>query len=196
MNITAKKAETPEPLILRFPDEELLQLWMALLRSYGQPEVYGRGLNQRDGGLYRMWRQVGIECMEARNVGSVINVETGEKTVSGTGYDAFCTFAVDGIDVGRTTVIKTIEKPVWLESFVFPDLPPFEALDVTLWDKKSSKAVVVGTATIPLMNFRRGEQLEGWFPLLDAKDKRCTTIGDVRLKIRVDEYVPISDALS
>jgi len=92
---------------------------------------------------------------------------------------------------GRTTVKKGVGSPDWHESFTFSDLPPFDTLDVIVWrEKKLFKPTIMGSVRITLSNFRRGEAVEGWFPVLHtgpiASDLQ---VGDIRLKIRVDESV-------
>ena len=57
-------APTSEPLYIQFEDDETANTWLALLRSYATPEVYGRWLSPEDGGLYRMWRQVDLTCLQ------------------------------------------------------------------------------------------------------------------------------------
>ena len=197
-----------DPVFLHFSDEETLNLWLALLRSYAVPEVYGRWLSPTDGGLYRMWRQVELTCMQGRNLGTPRPLTSGgipsdDPASLGAGepdrgrgdadaldMDVYCEFFVDGCLCGRTTVKRGVGAPDWLERFVFSDLPPFETLEVVvLREKRMSKPQVVGVVSIALMNFRRGEHIDGWFPVLSPHPGVNAQTGELRLKIRVDELV-------
>lgn len=198
-----------DPVFLHFPDEATLNLWLALLRSYAAPEVYGRWLSPTDGGLYRMWRQVELTCVQGRNLGTPRPLNPGGGTPSddpsslvagdpdgargdadALDMDVYCEFFVDGCLCGRTTVKRGVGAPDWLERFVFSDLPPFEVLEVVvLREKRMSKPQVVGVVSIALMNFRRGEHIDGWFPVLSPNAGVNAQTGELRLKIRVDELV-------
>jgi hypothetical protein len=92
---------------------------------------------------------------------------------------------------GRTTVKKGIGAPDWHEKFTFSDLPPFENLELIVWrEKKLLKPVIMGSIRIALGNFRRGEAIEGWFPVLhNGPIASGVQVGDIRMKIRVDECV-------
>ena len=90
---------------------------------------------------------------------------------------------------GRTVVKKSMGSPDWHEGFLFTDLPPFEKLAIVVWrEKKLQKPFVVGTVHLTLTNFRRGEHVEGWFPVLfGGSTTTCAEVGQLRLKIKVDE---------
>lgn len=181
---------TPEPLYLQFLDTETLNLWLVLLRAYAIPEVYGRWINTQEGGLYRMWRQVDLTCISGRNLGTVRSVDDSsqpdpEETLD---MDVYCSLLVNGILSGKTTVRKGVGCPDWHEGFTFSDLPPFETLEIVVWrEKRLVKSIFIGTVSIPLMNFRRGELVEGWFPVLSTYNGSGIVCGEIRLKIRVDE---------
>jgi hypothetical protein len=182
---------TAEPLYLQFPDHDLLNLWLVLLRSYAMPEVYGRWINSQEGGLYRMWRQVELTCIQGRNLGAarslVDDLSIGDPD-DNLDIDVYCSLCINGYLCGKTTVRKGVGSPDWHEGFTFTDLPPFETLEVMVWrHKRLAKPVLIGTIAIPLMNFRRGEHVEGWFPVLSSAHLGSTMTGEVRLKLRVDE---------
>ena len=182
---------TAEPLYLQFPDQDLLNLWLVLLRSYAIPEVYGRWMNSQEGGLYRMWRQVELTCIQGRNLG-VSRTPGDDASPSdpdeNLDMEVYCSLCVNGYLCGKTTVRKGVGSPDWHEGFTFTDLPPFETLEIMVWrDKRLAKPVLIGTIAIPLMNFRRGEHVEGWFPVLGSGHSSGTLAGEVRLKLRVDE---------
>ena len=102
--------------------------------------------------------------------------------------DVYCEVLVNGTLCGRTTVKKGIGSPDWHERFVLPDLAPFENLELVVWrEKRLGRPSVVGHVVVVLVNFRRGEAVEGWFPVLHAGAASSTQAGEMRLKIRVDE---------
>ncbi|KIP11948.1 hypothetical protein PHLGIDRAFT_21262 [Phlebiopsis gigantea 11061_1 CR5-6] len=181
-----------EPLYIQFPDTETLNLWIVLLRSYGMPEVYGRSINPHEGGLYRMWRQVELTCVSGRNLGTSrspddLGYVDPDETLD---MDVYCDLWINGILCGKTAVRKGVGSPDWQESFTFPDLPPFETLDIqVLREKKLLKPVLIGTVTIPLMNVRRGDLVEGCFPVMSPHHSIGLICGELKLKIRVVEEI-------
>ena len=143
-----------------------------------------------------MWRQVEVTCVQGRNLGisrtadDAHNLEPETRTDADADLDIYCEFIVNGRLSGRTTVKKGPGSPDWHEKFVFTDLPPFENLEILVFkEKKLSKPMPVGSTAIPLMNFRRGELIEGWFPVLGGHGYVGSIMGEVRLKVKVDEYV-------
>ena len=189
-------APTTEPLYIQFEDEDMANTWLALLRSYAMPEVYGRWLSPEDGGLYRMWRQVDLTCLQGRNLGvtrpladEMLSPDQEPKAdPDAIDMDVYCEVFVNGTLCGRTTVKKGIGAPDWHERFVLPDLPPFESLELVVWrEKRLTRPAVVGSVVVELVNFRRGDAVEGWFPVLHGGPSSSTQAGEMRLKIRVDE---------
>jgi len=141
-----------------------------------------------------MWRQVELTIIQGRSLirpsGSVAN---GDPTTESDNADlgVFCEIHLNDILCGSTTVKKAMGFPDWHESFSFSDLPPFQTLELQLCrEKKLLKPTTLGSARISLGNFRRGEIVEGWFPVLqDGLADTSIQVGEVRLKIRVDESV-------
>jgi hypothetical protein len=145
-----------------------------------------------------MWRQVELNVIQGRNLGNTKPFEStnGDHIDTATepdpvDLDVSCEIYLNETLCGRTTVKKGIGSPDWHENFTFSDLPPFDNLDITIWrEKKLFKPAVLGTVRIPLTNFRRGEAMDCWFPVVQpgpmSSDLR---VGELRLKIRVDEYV-------
>ncbi|TFY80721.1 hypothetical protein EWM64_g3290 [Hericium alpestre] len=194
---------TTEPLYFYFASTELLNAWTALLRSYAVPEVYGRGLSP-EGGLYRIWRQIELTCMQGRNIGTQrtfsepatpASTPAGDQELHGEGdavdWDLFCEVYLNNTLFGRTIVKKSLGAPDWHENFTFSDLPAFEKLAIILWrERKLAKPALIGTMYITLTNFRRGECVEGWFPLLQGGAAAASIqVGQIRLKLKVDEEI-------
>jgi hypothetical protein len=176
--------------------------WIALLRSYAIPEVYGRSLFLTDGGSYRMWRQVELTIIQGRNLGNAklfsetstsANAQAEAAGLDAVDLDVSCEIHINEMVCGRTTVKKGIGSPDWHETFSFHDLPPLEKLHVVVWrEKRLLKAAVMGSICITLGNFRRGEAVEGWFPILNSAPVDAgIQVGDIRLKLRIDESVSV-----
>jgi hypothetical protein len=196
-----------DPVYLRFLDTETMNVWIALLRSYAMPELYGRPFSS-EGGLYRMWREVNLTIAQGRNLGVSLYTPGASKAGAGAGpppeagpespppdtvdMDVFCEIYLNDTLAGRTTVKKAVGVPEYHEKFSFPDLPPFDNLTiVVLRERRSSKPVEIGAVSVVLSNFRRGEQVEGWWPLLRGEPGSTNAqVGELRLKLQVDESVP------
>ena len=147
-------SHTAEPLFLQFPSAEACSTWHVLLKSYAIPEIYGRWLIPTEGGSYRMWRQVELTIVQGKNLGltrydgngSDVNLE-----YDGLEVDLSCEIHLNDILYSRTTVKKGPGSPGWHENFTFPGLPPFENLDIIVWqEKKLSKPSVLGITRITL----------------------------------------------
>ncbi|KAI0689605.1 Rho GTPase activation protein [Cytidiella melzeri] len=185
---------TSDPLYLAFSDSNVMNIWIALLRSYASPEVYGRWIYPSEGGLYRMWRQIEMFCVQGRNLGtSRLPEELGEtesKQEDLVDIDVYCEIFVNGYLSGRTTTKKGLGSPDWQEKFEFLDLPPFGTLEIIVWrDKKLTKPVMIGSTVMALMNFRRRDFVEGWFPVVSPQHHAGIVVGEIRLKMRVDEEI-------
>lgn len=157
---------TNEPLYLAFSSPENMHTWLTLLRSYAVPEVYGTTINPSEGGLYRMWRQVEVHCISARDLGQIRHLpdpkssearppppivseisltssgsDSNGSWASGTSdgggdYDVWCEIWVNSMLCARTTVKRCTANPEWHESFLIGDLPPFDNLQMTLYKEK------------------------------------------------------------
>ncbi|KAG6890402.1 hypothetical protein C0995_008756 [Termitomyces sp. Mi166 len=184
---------TAEPIYLHFLSSETYNTWLVLLRSYAVPEIYGRLLFPHDGGSYRMWRQLELTVVQGRSLGIAKLSENRSPGDLGESDDftVSCHVHLNGILCGRTSEKKGIGSPDWLESFTFSDLPPFDSLVLLIRrDKKIMKNVTLGSVTIPLAHFRRGESVEGWFPILHSGSTASDIqVGELRLKILVNEEI-------
>ncbi|KIM48201.1 hypothetical protein M413DRAFT_224313 [Hebeloma cylindrosporum] len=186
-------SNTVEPLYMQFANADTCSTWQALLKSYAIPEIYGRWFFPMDGGSYRMWRQVELTVIQGRNLGlarqSLDNRKPDDNDSADT--DLSCEIHLNDILCSRTTMKRALGSPDWHESFVFPGLPPFENLDIVVWkEKKLSKPSVIGNTRISLGHFRRGDTVEGWYPVLQTGGVGTDVqFGELRLKIRVDEEI-------
>ncbi|KXN90023.1 Ras GTPase-activating protein gap-2 [Leucoagaricus sp. SymC.cos] len=190
-----------EPVYLQFSKSELCNLWISLLRSYAVPEIYGRWLNRPNaggselqGGSYRMWREVQLTVASGRNLGisklydpSQTPDEVGQD-VELKDIDVYCEIVLNDAVCARTTTKKGLGLPEWHESFMFSDLPPFENMEIAiLKEKKVSKPSLLGKVTVDLVTFRRGEVVEGWYPVQSTNFSSQLQLGEIRLKVRVTE---------
>ncbi|TCD71534.1 hypothetical protein EIP91_008915 [Steccherinum ochraceum] len=188
-----------EPLYLHFATPTLMHTWLSLLRSFAEPETYGRKGAGHEGGLYRMWRQVKLTCISGRNLGA--SRSQAEDNTSGDpdsksegdaiDLDVYCEVFINNILCGRTTVRKCVGSPDWNEAFTFPDLAPFENMEVVVYrERKLVKPIVLGSFSVYLTHFRRGESVEGWFPVVNNTGAHVgVQLGELRLKLRVDEEI-------
>lgn len=191
-----------DPILLAFDSKDAAHTWCAILRSYAVPEIYGCDVEKP--GLYRMWRQVSLSILNARNVGlskkpsnpnlnenGTISVVNEEVSDVGPDLQMYCEIMFDGVIVARTMHQKgqaansSDPSPMWTwhETFTLSDLPPFGMMLVRVWVKKGSKAMLVGTVEMALAHPRRGQLHEGWSPIMS----RSLQVGALRMKIMVDE---------
>ncbi|KAJ7597039.1 GTPase activating protein [Mycena floridula] len=182
-----------EPVYLQFANADACNTWLTLLRSYAIPEIYGRLFFPEDGGSYRMWRHVELTVTQGRNLGNPKPLDGAESSsdLDPIDLDVSCDINLNNVLCGKTTIKKGIGAPEWHENFSFSDLPPFDNLEIVVWrEKKLFKPTILGSVRIALSNFRRGEMMDGWFPVVQngavASDLR---VGELRLKIRVDEEI-------
>ena len=143
-----------------------------------------------------MWRQVELTIVQGKNLGLTgydgsTNDGNGATNLEydGLEVDLSCEIHLNDILYSRTAVKKGPGSPDWLEDFTFPGLPPFENLDIIVWqEKKLSKPSVLGITRITLRNFRRGDVVDGWFPVLNGGAIGTEIqVGELHLKICVDE---------
>ncbi len=149
-----------------------------------------------EGGSYRMWREVQLTVAQGRNLGMSKVYDPSqdpddiENEVELKDIDVYCEVLFNNVTCARTTLKKGLGLPEWHESFTFSDLPPFESLDILVWkEKKILKPATLGKVTIDLITFRRGELLEGWYPVQSMNSSSQLQLGELRLKVRVNECV-------
>lgn len=143
-----------------------------------------------------MWRQVEVTVMQGRHFGNqkpFVDAGTSSSTLGEESdpvdLDVFCEIHINDNACARTTVMKGVGSADWHESFLFADLPPFEALEVLLWkEKRLVKPTLLGSIRIALTNFRRSEDVEGWFPVIQSSGILTgIQVGEIRMKLKVQE---------
>ncbi len=132
-----------------------------------------------------------LRSLDPTSSAGTTNDSEGRGDADAVDLDLFCEVYFNSVLSGRTVVKRSTGSPDWHETFLFTDLPPFEKLAVVVWrEKKLQKPSVIGTVYITLTNFRRGEPVEGWFPVLSGGATTASTqAGLLRLKLRLDESV-------
>ncbi|KAH8835764.1 GTPase activating protein [Flagelloscypha sp. PMI_526] len=191
--------QTIEPIYLHFPNSDLSYAWLALLRSYALPEIYGTWAYPEDGGAYRMWRRVELVVAQARNLASPTRSDTHRKfpsdanagrshEVGGTSdiatehldVEVSCEIRLNDVACGKSTTKKGFGHIEWHENFFLFGPSALRKLGYR----------VFGIVKIPLKNFRRGDTVDGHFPILqEGSVSGDLQVGELRLKIRVDEEI-------
>lgn len=105
--------------------------------------------------------------------------------------DAYCEIHLNGRLCARTEVNKGLGNPEWDEEFTFHDLSRLETLEVQVYRKqKLSKNELLGVVPIVLETFRRGETVNGKFPVVQpGVAKSDLQAGELSMQITVQEYV-------
>ena len=148
-----------------------------------------------------MWRQVYLDIKQARNLGlakplgenpaQYVPVGDGPETASDlSDMEVSCEIIMNDGICGRTTVKKGPGGPEWHETFTFSDLPPFGDTTIQLYREKrfNLRPQLLGSVNINLANFRRGEAVEGWFPVVQyGQSVNGTQVGEMKLAVKVDE---------
>jgi hypothetical protein len=141
-----------------------------------------------------MWREVQLSVAQGRDLGvSKLYDPSQNPDDEGQGeefkdVDVYCEILINDAVCARTTIKKGPGLPEWHESFMFSDLPPFESLDIMIWkEKKVLRPSLLGRVSVDLITFRRGELLEGWYPVQSTNLSSQLQLGELRLKVKVIE---------
>ena len=141
-----------------------------------------------------MWRRIELTIKEGRHFSSPKINDDGlvDPTESEpTEMDIFCEIDVNNSTFGRT-IVKTASGSFTMGAkFIFDDLPPFDKLQINvLREKRTAKPSVLGSITILLSNFRRGSELDVWYPVIGTGTALSGfQVGELRLSLKVDEFV-------
>ncbi|VDB84482.1 unnamed protein product [Peniophora sp. CBMAI 1063] len=197
---------TTEPLYFALSSHDSLLTWMAILRSYAVPEIYGSNTSP-EGGMYRIWRQVDLHIAQGRNFSGSRSIPSSSSPSEpgrdgnepeAVDLDLYCEVYISRQLSARTIVKRSLGSPEWHERFTFPDLPQFDYLLVVVWqEKRGIKPTLVGSVDISLTNFRRGSLVDGWFPVLYGSSSHVNAplqVGQLRLRVQVQEEVILPQA--
>ncbi|KIJ26917.1 hypothetical protein M422DRAFT_216095 [Sphaerobolus stellatus SS14] len=201
-----------DPIYLAFESKEAANTWTAALRSYAVPEIYGcelepRGLfrmwrqvslsitTARHLALARKNSNSSVSSdLNSNGTGNSNLISPEDVSDAAADLQLYCEVEIDGVAMGRTALQKGTSEVAshdssplptwtWLESFVLSDLPPFGLMGVRIWRfKKGAKPIYVGVVEVVLGHIRKGQAMDGWFPILNG-----TQVGELRMKLKVDE---------
>ncbi|KZT44371.1 Rho GTPase activation protein [Sistotremastrum suecicum HHB10207 ss-3] len=189
------------PIYLSFHSVEMLNAWIVLLRTYAKPELYG---TSSDG--YRIWRSMNLYIKTAERIRapSSFAIHSSRQDVAVTieqeskDLDLFCEIRVNQRLCARTSVQKGQGLAGWMESFLLRDLPPLESLSFDVWqEKKNASPLLLGSVSIPVHDFIRGEYVDGFFPILTTSrddGTLSTHAGDLNIELKLTEEIVIPQA--
>jgi hypothetical protein len=129
--------------------------------------------------------------------------ETAGPSTAPTFTACYCLVLLDGAVVARTKVRASgTGSIVWVEKFCMAEVPSLSSLQVdVICSQRTGKYSLLGSVDIPIETMRRGEDVEGWFPIWaqrrvdDAAAANARSdlsygremIGELKMVIRVRE---------
>jgi len=183
------KLATPsdEPIYLCFYTRAALYKWLYLLRICAQPEIYGTPLTAVRGGTHRFYRQIDMTINGVRLLSTTIDPSMPQlhlppnTTGPAVGGDrdsdlavmkedpimhCYCIVRCGTYAVARTKVFLSTSNQLWLEKFSIGDVAPWTTLTVELMQaQRGGKSALFGVVDLPVQTMRRGEDIDGWFPI-------------------------------
>ncbi|XP_051140725.1 phospholipase D delta-like [Andrographis paniculata] len=98
--------------------------------------------------------------------------------------DAYVTISVPQATLARTRVLSNSLNPKWNERFNIPLAHPFESLDIRIKDNDVFGADNIGKVLIPAEKIASGEEISGWFPVLNSVGKQPKPDTALRLQMK------------
>ncbi|CAD6914224.1 unnamed protein product [Tilletia controversa] len=78
----------------------------------------------------------------------------------------YCVVRSGPYAIAKTKVHSTTSTALWLEKFSIGDLPPWTTLTIELMQsQRGGKTALFGVVELPVQTMRRGEDIDGWFPI-------------------------------
>ncbi|KAE8210245.1 hypothetical protein CF327_g5866 [Tilletia walkeri] len=78
----------------------------------------------------------------------------------------YCVVRSGPYAIAKTKVHSTTSTTLWLEKFSVGDLAPWTTLTVELMQsQRGGKSSLFGVVDLPVQTMRRGEDIDGWFPI-------------------------------
>jgi len=78
----------------------------------------------------------------------------------------YCIVRCGTYAVARTKVFLSTSNQLWLEKFSIGDVAPWTTLTVELMQaQRGGKSALFGVVDLPVQTMRRGEDIDGWFPI-------------------------------
>ncbi|ORX78226.1 Rho GTPase activation protein [Basidiobolus meristosporus CBS 931.73] len=151
--------------------------WISILKTFAQPEVLG--YSEPPYFCYRLDRTFWISVVEGRGLSQ---------------SDPYCYIELDAERKGRTSTKPKTTNPVWVEDFLFTDLPALRrGVEVIVMNKnRLHKDSTIGKVHLPISFIRRGETHEGWYPIMyesKVSGYPSETAGELHLRFKYDEVV-------
>jgi len=131
----------------------------------------------------------------------------------------YCLIWMAGDLVAQTKMCNSSFKSMtWFDKFSLKDLPSLTSLQIDVMHSgRNGKSGVLGTVNLPVETMRRGEPIEGWFPIWASRGRESETssssaveacysdevVGEIKIAINVAEetivsvkrYSPVEEAL-
>lgn len=140
-------------------------------------------------------------------------------TPSTTTPTCYCLIWMASVLVAQTKMCNSSFKSMtWFDKFSLKDLPSLTSLQIDIMHSgRNGKSGVLGTVNLPVETMRRGEPLEGWFPIWASRAREADTastpavegcysdevVGEIKIAINVTEetilpvkrYTSVEEAL-
>ncbi|KAK9696292.1 hypothetical protein K7432_012547 [Basidiobolus ranarum] len=151
--------------------------WVSILKTFAQPEVLGH--SEPPHFCYRLDRACLISVIEGRGFGHA---------------DPYCYIELDGERRGKTSTKYRVLNPIWVEDFLFTDLPALRdgATVVVMNKNRIHKDSNIGKVHLPISVIRQDEEFEGWYPVMyesKISGYPAEMVGELRLRFKYDEVV-------
>lgn len=132
----------------------------------------------------------------------------------------YCTISMADEKVAQTKTCNSSSSTItWFDKFSLKDLPRLEPIQIEVIQlTRNGKSGVLGTVVLPLETIRRGELMEGWYPIWSTRAKESENlsspligsnqsdemIGEIKIALQVAEetilplrkYAQIEEALT
>lgn len=118
------------------------------------------------------------------NVSSKIEGQLNRKITS----DPYVTIIIAGATFARTFVISNDENPVWMQTFTVPVAHNAAEVSFVVKDNDVVGSQYIGTVSIPTEHIYGGEEIKGFFPILNSNGKPCKAGAVLSLAMK---YTPI-----
>ncbi|KAH6830791.1 phospholipase D beta 1 [Perilla frutescens var. hirtella] len=118
------------------------------------------------------------------NVSSKIEGQLNRKITS----DPYVSIMIAGATLARTHVISNDENPVWTQNFTVPVAHHAAEVNFVVKDNDVVGSQYIGTVSIPIEQIYGGEEIKGFFPILNANGKPSKAGAVLSLSI---QYTPM-----
>ena len=92
--------------------------------------------------------------------------------------DPLVSIYMNGVKLARTRCINNTLNPVWNEHSTIPLYGDLKDVKINVLDADLIGEENVASVTLKIAEFTKGEMVDGWFDLMNMKEKNCGKIGD------------------